>query len=802
MTLRPASCNLNAGQAKVLGVSRKGLTFSFEEPGLDEGDRGWLRLHANQEPEAFITLPTLWIARVPLQYGAEAIRRFGDRILRATEVAIEAKAGQATWWRAHSDGVLTYLAEVLGRQLPHPDHGTVDAARSYWKLAPERGGRLWDDWRTGGYASIGWSGLGDVRKYPDQAAFDAARSQLDDEVYSKSGAGQVWRFAQIQPGDVVLANRGTTEVLGIGDVVSGYHFDPRDPDYPHRIGVRWRQLDPIQVVQPGWRRTLIELGKSDYEEIVGRNVAAHGDAAGRADVTADAEGGHFERVVDHLDTKQLAFSEECVADFLLALQTKRFVILSGVSGTGKSQLAIATAEALEGTIVRKVVDVEPERGVALEVLPYMRKFSRFILPTAFVETLDLPRREEGGLDVQVEVQGRRETMRLSRPKNREVTALLLKGRIRQWFLETFDEGDVFLVEVDEGGDELLVRLSAPATDVQAKKVENLAVVAVHPDWTDNRGLLGYWNPLTGQYVTTPFLELLLRAAADCAQAAIQRRAPHPFFVVLDEMNLARVEHYFADFLSALESGQPLHLHASPQAEAGETSSGALVPRDLKVPRNVFFVGTVNVDESTYMFSPKVLDRAFTLEFNEVDLGLDAGERQESLLRLETMPASLVPETGPHPRDWERFREQHKGLARIVMDIHAVLESEHRHFGYRVANEIARFVLLAVDQAGPEAADIALDLALLHKVLPKLHGSQHEIEDLLDRLFAFAVLGERPADADVQRLRVDEGLLIERGLLVRRAAEAEEDQPRLPRVAAKLWRMRRRLLRSGFTSFIE
>ena len=119
--------------------------------------------------------------------------------------------------------------------------------------------------------------------------------------------------------------------------------------------------------------------------------------------------------------------------------------------------------------------------------------------------------------------------------------------------------------------------------------------------------------------TTRSLKLLLRARAEEKKAEAAGEKPHPFFVILDEMNLARVEHYFSDFLSAQESGEDIPLHENEAIESGESESGPQVPRQLKVPGNVLFTGTVNVDETTYMFSPKVLDRAFTIEFDQVDL---------------------------------------------------------------------------------------------------------------------------------------------------------------------------------------
>jgi len=190
------------------------------------------------------------------------------------------------------------------------------------------------------------------------------------------------------------------------------------------------------------------------------------------------------------------------------------------------------------------------------------------------------------------------------------------------------------------------------------EVPNVEIVAVRPDWTDHRGLLGAYNQLTSQYLTTPFLALLLRAADETKRALAEQppRKPAPFFLVLDEMNLARVEHYFADFLSALESGEPLHLHDSVELEEGSGDPDAAdlpIPRRLPVPPNLFFIGTVNVDESTYLFSPKVLDRAFTLELNAVDLhGLGGGIVRGGDLELGKWNGRLDPPEKPGSADWK------------------------------------------------------------------------------------------------------------------------------------------------------
>ncbi len=356
-------------------------------------------------------------------------------------------------------------------------------------------------------------------------------------------------------------------------------------------------------------------------------------------------------------------------------------------------------------------------------------------------------------------------------------------------------------------------------------LDNLLVTAVRPDWTDNRGLLGYYNPLTADYAATPFLRLLLRAHEEEQAARSAGRPPRPFFVLLDEMNLARVEHYFSDFLSALESEEPLELHDDERIAQGEGGEATPVPRRLPIPGNLFFTGTVNVDETTYMFSPKVLDRAFTIEFNRVDLrafGAATGDGSDgageggvaggtiatpaSPLELGRFPGTLVYERPPQMTDWDAFGALAGGEPlRMVVALHELLAEDGRHFGYRVANEIARFVVLAGEQAGddPDTLRAALDLAILQKVLPKFHGTQQQLEAALAALFDFAVHGRRrdrpdTADSIASSWRAGRDGLVS----TIPASDGPAPSPVLPRTAAKLWGMLKRLRQQGFASFIE
>lgn len=210
--------------------------------------------------------------------------------------------------------------------------------------------------------------------------------------------------------------------------------------------------------------------------------------------------------------------------------------------------------------------------------------------------------------------------------------------------------------------------------------KHLEVVAVSPDWKDPTGLLGYYNALheVATFQVEPVLRLLLAAA---------RNPSKPYFLLLDEMNLARVEQYFAPFLSSMESGLPMALHGQDEPVNG-------VPPRLEWPRNLFIAGTVNMDETTFPFSDKVLDRAFTLEFWDVNLHAF----------FEARPAGRQPE-----------------LENAIQAFHDALRPIRRHFGYRTAGELLAFVEAAGPEAPPEERQGLLDQGVFSKVLPRLRG---------------------------------------------------------------------------------
>lgn len=138
----------------------------------------------------------------------------------------------------------------------------------YWKVAPGEDAWQWKDCRENGFIAMGWDEIGDVSRL-SKPEFESKRSKLDSqyEGWGKVGLEQLWKFAHIKEGDRIVANRGTTLVLGIGTVAGPYYF-VHGEDFGHRLPVKWDDLKPRLVTEPGWRRTLIEIDREKFDGIL------------------------------------------------------------------------------------------------------------------------------------------------------------------------------------------------------------------------------------------------------------------------------------------------------------------------------------------------------------------------------------------------------------------------------------------------------------------------------------------------------------------------------------------------------
>lgn len=297
-------------------------------------------------------------------------------------------------------------------------------------------------------------------------------------------------------------------------------------------------------------------------------------------------------------------------------------------------------------------------------------------------------------------------------------------QITNYYLSLKTKPFVILTGISGTGKTKITELFAKAVCQDFNK--QYLPLPVRPDWTDDRNLLGYYNPLTKQYQSTPFLDFIMKAAND---------PENPYFVCLDEMNLARVEYYFSTFLSAMESGSK---------EISLPWFNEDKEYKLAIPPNLFFSGTVNMDETTYRFSPKVLDRANTIEFNEIDL-LKSREKEDSSQMNQELTELfkkhfLVDDVRKNGTSSGKYNEwEKKNWEKLVGFLYRInkeaLEKYNLHFGYRIRDEILRYMYFAETlDSGEFSTDNALDLQIKQKILPRIKGPEsirEAIESLRD-----------------------------------------------------------------------
>lgn len=248
----------------------------------------------------------------------------------------------------------------------------------------------------------------------------------------------------------------------------------------------------------------------------------------------------------------------------------------------------------------------------------------------------------------------------------------------------------------------------------AETEEQYRLVAVGADWSTNEHVVGYQDALqTGIYrkPSNGALDVILRAESDPTR---------PYFLVLDEMNLSHVERYFADILSAVESGQEIALHSAAESLRASEDDPLPVPPKLRLPDNIFIVGTVNVDETTYMFSPKVLDRANVIEFRATAGDIAAFLDAPSAVNIGALAGkgaafgpAFVAEAGAVA---QLDGTTAAALKERLTEVFAALAPIGAEFGFRTAYEITRFTHFHAKLSGDgwQFKD-ALDAQVLQKL---------------------------------------------------------------------------------------
>lgn len=259
--------------------------------------------------------------------------------------------------------------------------------------------------------------------------------------------------------------------------------------------------------------------------------------------------------------------------------------------------------------------------------------------------------------------------------------------------------------------------------------ERYSIIPVGSNWTDCRHILGYKNAITGKYSRTDALNLIIHS---------QKNDIH--FMILDEMNLSHVERYLSDLISCMESGENLKIDSDCDD----------IPNDLTI-KNIMVIGTVNIDETTYMFSPKVLDRANVIEIqapSEDDISKLMTEKIKSYSPVGDVEFLQDYSRGLECRGWNTYsimktiekadvsNQSHvKKILDTLAKIQNALASMKMPMGFRTIDEISRFLYVAwMYEGGGEFLRWShyLDVQVMQKIIPRIHGNV-SIKEGLDKL---------------------------------------------------------------------
>ncbi|MEL6654272.1 MAG: AAA family ATPase, partial [Bacteroidota bacterium] len=350
-----------------------------------------------------------------------------------------------------------------------------------------------------------------------------------------------------------------------------------------------------------------------------------------------------------------------------------------------------------------------------------------------------------------------------------------KQEVANFFLALKSKPFVILAGISGTGKSQLPRLLASALG-HADKVR---LIPVRPDWTDDSDLLGY-EDLNGGFQMQAFLQVIFEAIANPSE---------PYFVILDEMNLARVEYYFSTYLSLLETRhrQEEKIITEP-IFSGPLRERHQALREAHIPDNLYLIGTVNMDETTQAFSRKVLDRANAIEMN--DIQLDWPQTNEVVAPLEEVYNDLLRSRYLHARDIsEEQRAQLRPALLRLMEINEILSGADLQFGYRVRDEIAFYLLARYEISELLTEREALDYQILQKILVRIQGSSRRLGRCLRELIQY--LGPKALRISERESATD---------LIEQIGDPQKAGIPFPRSLAKLLLMYRRYEEDGFTSF--
>ena len=243
---------------------------------------------------------------------------------------------------------------------------------------------------------------------------------------------------------------------------------------------------------------------------------------------------------------------------------------------------------------------------------------------------------------------------------------------------------------------------------------HMLIVPVSPGWTDDTDILGYLDNSLMQYKESSIglVSFLVEAS---------KHPDKPFLVCFDEMNLAKVEYYFAQFISILENdvnNRILRIY-NPKEEINVTNADEY-PAEIRLGENIIFCGTINVDESTYRLSDKVLDRANLIKLQDSDFSVYDDERPVFIV----VDVTLVDKPKPQGLTDDELS--------LLDELNEKLKNVNPRFcfAHRVVNQISRYLDAIPENEIDYTREKALDKLIVQKILPKVRGTEEQVRDLI------------------------------------------------------------------------
>ena len=304
-----------------------------------------------------------------------------------------------------------------------------------------------------------------------------------------------------------------------------------------------------------------------------------------------------------------------------------------------------------------------------------------------------------------------------------------EGLVENYYLSLKSKPFVILAGTSGTGKTRLVRLFAEAIGATSQN-GRYKLVSVRPDWSDSSDLFGHVN-LNDKFIPGAIIDFVKQAELD---------SKNPYFLCLDEMNLARVEYYLSDILSIIETREYVDGKVTTDPLITENYYGADTTARgkygvVRIPENLYIIGTVNMDETTFPFSRKVLDRANTIEFSTVELlaNFDSAQGEAKAIYADNsfMKADYV-----FFNQCASDKDFVEEVCIELQDINKILEKANAHVGYRVRDEIVFYMLNNKNAGNLLTRNQAFDHEIMQKILPRIQGSSASVKTMLCELFKY------------------------------------------------------------------